>query len=210
MTKRCFWIALFKNENLMFLKLSTERNDQNIWVILTSRKQSHVKIPWFCHDFSIIFKFHDFSMHGIFSVIFHVFQSLWEPWYDQDREPDTDKCNSKRTYFENVLSFIKKKQIQLKIQTALILWFYWVYQQFRFLLRNKNSHFTHNEVWRSSLSQSFKISTTVMILSFRTDRPRQTVQTQIRLLLEQQSDQGLHCLPFRLHRLDSLVYGKAT
>ena len=51
---------------------------------------------------------------------------------------------------------------------------------------------------------------TVMILSFRTDRSGQTVQTQIRLLLEEQSDQGLHCLPFRLHRLDSLVYGKAT
>ena len=43
---------------------------------------------------------------------------------------------------------------------------------------------------------------TVMILSFRTDRPGQTVQTQIRLLLEEQSDQGLHCLPFGLHRLD--------
>ena len=51
---------------------------------------------------------------------------------------------------------------------------------------------------------------TTMILSLRTDRPGQTVQTQIRLLLEEQSDQGLHCLPFRLHRLDSLVYGKAT
>ena len=25
-----------------------------------------------------------------------------------------------------------------------------------------------------------------------------------------QSDQGLHCLPFRLHRLDSLLYGRAT
>ena len=35
--------------------------------------------------------------------------------------------------------------------------------------------------------------------------PGQTVQTQIRLLLEEQSDQGLHCLPFRLHRLDSLL-----
>ena len=51
---------------------------------------------------------------------------------------------------------------------------------------------------------------TVMILSFRTDRPRQTVQTQIRLLLEEQSDQGLHCLPFHLHLLDSLLYGRAT
>ena len=35
-----------------------------------------------------------------------------------------------------------------------------------------------------------------------------TLQTQIRLLLEEQSDQGLHCLPF-LHRLDSLLYGKS-
>ena len=27
---------------------------------------------------------------------------------------------------------------------------------------------------------------------------------------EEQSDQGLHCLPFRLHRLDSLLFGRAT
>ena len=53
--------------------------------------------------------------------------------------------------------------------------------------------------------------------------PGQTVQTQIRLLLEEQSDPGLHCLPdpdqsdpglhclpFRLHRLDSLFHGRAT
>ena len=56
---------------------------------------------------------------------------------------------------------------------------------------------TNNEVEGTSI---------VMILSFRTDRPWQTVQTQIRL----QSDQGLHCLPFRLHRLDSLLYGRST
>ena len=48
------------------------------------------------------------------------------------------------------------------------------------------------------------------MLSFRTDMPGQTVQTQIRLLLEEQSDQGLHYLPFPLHRLDSLLYGTAT
>ena len=54
------------------------------------------------------------------------------------------------------------------------------------------------------------LSYTVMILSFRTDMPGQTVQTQIRLLQEEQSDQGLHCLPFRLHRLDSLLFGRAT
>ena len=42
-----------------------------------------------------------------------------------------------------------------------------------------------------------KVSHTIMIISFWTGRSRQTVQTQIRLLLEEQSDQGLHCLPFR-------------
>ena len=40
---------------------------------------------------------------------------------------------------------------------------------------------------------------TVMIQSFRKDRSGQTVQTQIRLLLEEQSDPGLHCLLFHLH-----------
>ena len=41
-----------------------------------------------------------------------------------------------------------------------------------------------------------------MILSFRTDRPEQTVQTQI---LEEQSDQGLHRLQFPLQFLDALI-----
>ena len=40
---------------------------------------------------------------------------------------------------------------------------------------------------------------TVISLSFWTDMSGQTVQTQIRLLLEEQSDQGLHCLPCHLH-----------
>ena len=53
------------------------------------------------------------------------------------------------------------------------------------------------------------LTTTIMILSIRTDRSGQTVQTQIRLFLEAQSDQGLHCLQFRLHLLDALVFGKA-
>ena len=40
---------------------------------------------------------------------------------------------------------------------------------------------------------------TIMINYFQTDRSKQTVQTQIRLLLEEQSDQGLRCLLFNLH-----------
>ena len=52
---------------------------------------------------------------------------------------------------------------------------------------------------------------TVMILCFQQDRSGQTVQTQIRLLLQEQeqSDQGLHCLlhVFCLHLLDTLFYG---
>ena len=42
-------------------------------------------------------------------------------------------------------------------------------------------------------------SVSTVIINFRTDRSGQTVQTQIRLLLEEQSDQGLHCLLFHLH-----------
>ena len=49
---------------------------------------------------------------------------------------------------------------------------------------------------------------TVMILSFRTDCSGQIVQTQIRLLLEEQSDQGLHYLQYCLHLLDALLYCK--
>ena len=48
------------------------------------------------------------------------------------------------------------------------------------------------------LKKHWKLGT-VMTLSFRTDRSGQTVQTQIRLLLEEQSDQGLQCLLFQLH-----------
>ena len=47
-------------------------------------------------------------------------------------------------------------------------------------------------------------SFTVKILNFRTDISGQTVQTtpKIRLLLEEQSDQGLHCFLFNLHHLE--------
>ena len=41
-------------------------------------------------------------------------------------------------------------------------------------------------------------------LSFQTDKSGQIVQTQIRLLLEEQSDQGLHCLLFHLHNFDKI------
>ena len=51
---------------------------------------------------------------------------------------------------------------------------------------------------------------TVMTLSFRTDRSGQTVQTQIRLLLEDQSDQGLHCLLLHLHVFDKIPSGLAS
>ena len=54
-----------------------------------------------------------------------------------------------------------------------------------------------------------KIST-VMTLSFWTDRSWQTVQIQIRLFLEEQSDQGLHCLLFHLHLFDKMPYGLAS
>ena len=45
---------------------------------------------------------------------------------------------------------------------------------------------------------------TIMILKFQTDWSGQTVQTQIRLLLEEQSDLGLHCLLFHLLLFDEI------
>ena len=43
---------------------------------------------------------------------------------------------------------------------------------------------------------------------FRTDESGQTVQTQIRLLLKWQSNQGLHCLLVYIHLLDTLLHKK--
>ena len=49
---------------------------------------------------------------------------------------------------------------------------------------------------------------TIKTLCVRTNRSGQTVKTQIRLLLKEQSDQGLHCLPFHLYLSDELPRGK--
>ena len=56
----------------------------------------------------------------------------------------------------------------------------------------------------------FTCKSTRKDLSFRTDRSGQTVQTQIRLLLEEQSDQGLHCLLFHLHLFDEILKGMVS
>ena len=53
------------------------------------------------------------------------------------------------------------------------------------------------------LEPSSIASGTVKGLSIGTDRCEQTVQTQIRLLLMEQSDQGLHCLLFYPHFLNA-------
>ena len=53
--------------------------------------------------------------------------------------------------------------------------------------------------------------------NFRTDKSKQNSVNLIRRLLsdcsslppEEQSDQCLHCLPFRLHLFDTLLYGKS-
>ena len=73
---------------------------------------------------------------------------------------------------------------------------------------------THNLVLRLKIRKllftpvkpCFKIGVTLMILSFRTNRSGQTVQSQIRLLLEEQSDQGLNCLLFHLHLFDKIHF----
>ena len=75
----------------------------------------------------------------------------------------------------------------------------------------RNNPFSIKKKWKIKLKSLMVLyHNTVIFLSFGTDRSRQTVQTQFKLLLEEQSDQGLHCLLFRLHRLDSLLYSRAT
>ena len=90
--------------------------------------------------------------------------------------------------------------------------------QFNFTYCN-DTKFLGTQVWANNVdidltpqavSGAVWSRSTLMILNFRTDRSWQTVQFQIRLLLEEQSDQGLHCLPFQLHLLEALLYGKAT
>ena len=60
---------------------------------------------------------------------------------------------------------------------------------------------------KSKLKFSFQCHCqhTVIILNIGTDRSEQTVQTQIRLLLMEQSDQGLLCLLFCLHLLNTIL-----
>ena len=57
-------------------------------------------------------------------------------------------------------------------------------------------------------TQQKLIVVTVIILNIGTDRSEQTVQTQIRLLLMEQSDLGLLCLLFCLHLLNTILHCK--
>ena len=50
--------------------------------------------------------------------------------------------------------------------------------------------------------------TAIIFLNIGKSRIEQIVPTQIRLLLKEQSDQDLHCLPFHLHLLDALLHSK--
>ena len=60
-----------------------------------------------------------------------------------------------------------------------------------------------------TLLNSIKVNwCTVIILNIGTDRSEQTVQTQIRLLLMEQSDQGFLCLLFCLHLLSTILHCK--
>ena len=47
----------------------------------------------------------------------------------------------------------------------------------------------------------------VLIMHCPTDRSGETVQTKLRQILKEQSDQGLHCLIFHLRHLEALLHG---
>ena len=70
-------------------------------------------------------------------------------------------------------------------------------------MKKKNSN--KNKLFQPNVPFSNINRTTVMTLNLRTDRSGQTVQTQIRLLLDDRAvDQGLHCLLFHLHLFDEI------
>ena len=60
----------------------------------------------------------------------------------------------------------------------------------------------------SELERSKVNGYTVIFLNIGTDRSEQIVETQIRLLLMEQSDQGLLCLLFCLHLLNTILHCK--
>ena len=68
-----------------------------------------------------------------------------------------------------------------------------------FMWRSELAYIPTRSVYRQTFQENGEFLNNIMILSFRTNMSGQTVQAQIRLLLEEQSDQGLHCLLFHLH-----------
>ena len=72
------------------------------------------------------------------------------------------------------------------------------------LVGNPEDRFSHD----TALLMIYEKCSTIMILIFgQTDFGKQCrVQTQIRLLLEEQSDQDLHFLLFHLHHFDEIPY----
>ena len=64
---------------------------------------------------------------------------------------------------------------------------------------------TNNYSFKHCLTFYFLSADTINVASIGTDRWEQTVQSQIRLLLMEQSDQGLHCLLFHTHLFECSV-----
>ena len=84
---------------------------------------------------------------------------------------------------------------------------------YRILMNHKNSKNILGQIgWSEIRSGPTLLNAlypiTVKVLSTGMDRSEQTVQTQIRLLLMEQSDQGLHCLLFHpTHTCDKFQRG---
>ena len=79
------------------------------------------------------------------------------------------------------------------------------YSQHTFLWRNKQNYHLILSSNACTLKAFYKAEVHIlhiMILNFQKHKAGQTVQTQIRLLIEEQSDQSLHCFLFHLHCLD--------
>ena len=104
-----------------------------------------------------------------------------------------------------MLKYIVKFILQMQEKHNLCPPFCWSHVRYQNHPSNRYCFYECNILGESQIQNHVTISFTVKFPSIRMDRCEQTVQTQIRLLLMEQSDQGLHCLLFHPHLFECIL-----
>ena len=103
-----------------FLKLSSEKNLSDVDIQKATSCQNSIIFPWFFINFQIPWYFHAW----IFSAIFHVFQSLWEPWMGDplDWSPITNLMWSQLPIGPGLWSCVRRLESSRVAQLQKIVW----------------------------------------------------------------------------------------